>query len=571
MWNFANSLFGDEQYLTAKKVFENFLSVSNSEEEKYLVIVKLASIADSLGEKNNAIDFCRQAIGLKPHYPDAYHLLGQIYYNMNRFAQAIEMILTGMQKKPPYSSIVVYNPRDYDFHPMMLLAKAFYQQSRPDQSLTCLEACKKMQPENQQIKDMIKTMKKEKKFFDKIVDVVSKLEKLEGLKFEEEYNKLTDDIKAHPGISALKNTKIIKTISNGQDLVIYAGYTTLPWSPSYAKKKGVGGSEEAVLNLSEEWRKMGWNVTVYNNCELGEVSESGVIYKPFWMYNYRDKQDVTIFWRSPKVCDWEVNSTKIFIDLHDVIPAGEFTPERMKRIDKVFVKTNFHRSLFPNIPDDKIVVIPNGMNFDLFNQKVKKDQYLLVNTSSPDRSMDVLPKLFKKIKEQVPEAKCKWAYGFDVFDTVHADHSVLMRWKEDTIEAMEDAGIENLGRLTQKECAKLYLEANILAYPTEFAEIDCITVKKAQACGAVPVTTDFGALEESVKFGVKIHSNKTKDTWSKPNQISFGMEDEKAQQEWVDAVVIMLKTPITDRTKMKEMMNQYKWDNIAMQWNNIMK
>ena len=42
------------------------------------------------------------------------------------------------------------------------------------------------------------------------------------------------------------------------------------------------------------------------------------------------------------------------------------------------------------------------MDFELFNQDVKKDRYLLVNTSSPDRSMDVMPKLFKMVKEQVP-------------------------------------------------------------------------------------------------------------------------------------------------------------------------
>ena len=211
------------------------------------------------------------------------------------------------------------------------------------------------------------------------------------------------------------------------------------------------------------------------------------------------------------------------------------------------------------------------MNFDLFSQDVKKDQFLLVNTSSPDRSIDVLPKLFKMVKEQVPEAKCKWAYGFDVFDTVHSDHAVMMKWKDDTIQAMEDAGIENCGRLTQKDCAKLYLEANVLAYPTEFAEIDCITVKKAQGCGALPVTTDFGALEESVQYGAKIHSNKTKDDWCLPNQFSFGLQDEKAQKEWVDAVVKILKTPIEDRQPMKDWTQKFSWDKIAEQWNQIMK
>ena len=68
---------------------------------------------------------------------------------------------------------------------------------------------------------------------------------------------------------------------------------------------------------------------------------------------------------------------------------------------------------------------------------------------------------------------------------------------------------------------KLYLEGNILAYPSEFAEIDCISVKKAQACGCIPVTTDFGAFDESVQYGVKIHSDKTNETWSRDYQFSL--------------------------------------------------
>ena len=133
---------------------------------------------------------------------------------------------------------------------------------------------------------------------------------------------------------------------------------------------------------------------------------------------------------------------------------------------------------------------------------------------------------------------------------------------------MEEAGIENLGRLSQKETAKLYLQADVLAYPTEFAEIDCITVKKAQACGTYPVTTDFGALNESVLTGTKVHSEKTSKNWCRPNQFHFGLEDETAQEKWVDAVVEALTTD-HDRVAMKEKMNIFAWDKIASRWNKV--
>lgn len=570
-WNYGNSLLGAGRFDESKEALLTFMRMSNSDEEKYVANLRLADIMEVTGHGSEAITYAQTAIGMKPLYPDAYNKLGRIYYNRGMFQQCVDMLIQGVVKKPPYYSILVYNPRDYDFHPMMLMAKALYHLSRPDQALTCLEACEKIQPGNKEVTDLMDILRESKKDFDKIVRTVKRLDKItDKKKLKVALTRLPDEVKSHPSICVIRNKNFIKTESSGKDLVIFAGYTEMPWCPSYAKTKGVGGSEEAVLNLAKEWQKMGWNVTVYcNTGNFGEISD-GVKYRPFWEWNHRDKQDIVILWRQTQILDHnDINADKVLIDVHDVMQEGEFTPTRLKKIYKVMLKTQFHRSLFPNIPDEKIVVIPNGMAFELFDQKVKKDQYLLVNTSSPDRSMDVLPELFKRVKAQVPEAKMKWCYGFTLFDKIHSDHSVMIEWSTETKKAMEDAGIENLGRLSQKECAKLYLEGNILAFPTEFAEIDCITVKKAQACGCMPITTDFAALNESVQHGVKIHSMKTKDDWCRPNQFHFGLEDKASQDLWVDAVVKQLKTPMGDRKEMREWSLRFSWDKISKRWEEV--
>ena len=364
-----------------------------------------------------------------------------------------------------------------------------------------------------------------------------------------------------------RNKSFIKEESSGKDLIIYCYPTKDEWNPELFEKKGFGGSEEAVIHLSRELAELGWNVTVYNNC--GKPRKYGnVEYKPFWMWNYRDKQDVAIIWRSPKALDYDINADKIIIDVHDTVPEGEFNEKRLAKIDKIFVKTQFHRSLYPNIPDEKFAIVPNGIDLSLFEEEIEKDQYLMVNTSSPDRSMGVLPELFERVKKEVPEARLVWVYGWNIFDIAHADSSVRMEWKENTQEAIKHAGIEDKGRVTQKEAAELYKKANILAYPSEFAEIDCISVKKAQAAGCIPITTDFGALDESVQHGVKIHSSKDKDTWCKPNQFDFSLEGEKEKDEWVKACVKQLQTPIEDRSEMKEWTKKFSWDKIAKLWHN---
>jgi glycosyltransferase involved in cell wall biosynthesis len=197
---------------------------------------------------------------------------------------------------------------------------------------------------------------------------------------------------------------------------------------------------------------------------------------------------------------------------------------------------------------------------------VKKDPYLLVNTSSPDRSLSTLIRLFKRVKEQVPEATCEWAYGWGVFDVVHGKNAQIMEWKENIINGMKEAGIVNRDRLSHKDVAEMYKRARIFAYPTEFAEIDCISARKAQAGGAIPVTTDFAALNETVQYGVKVHSDKTKDNWAGPYQFDFALSNPQAEDRWVEEVVRILQEPLDDTTTMQEWTHQFDWDLIYLKW-----
>ena len=564
-WNYANSLLGAGDTLKAKEMFEKFIPLSGSEEEIYLARLRLAEIHHSLEDKDKAIESYQIAIGSRPDYSDAFLQLGYLYMHYHNWPKAEYYLLNGILKKPPYASIIVFNPRDYDYNPMMALAKTYFNMSRPDKALPMLKGCIKINPNNDYLNTLVMEMERETEVMNRAVETVVELEKVGDVeKIREKIESLDSETRSHPAITSIWNSHFIKSESSGKDIAYYCGKTDHEWNPIMAKTKGIGGSEEAVINLSKEWAKQGWNVTVYNSCGTQPIVDEGVTYKPFWMFNSKDKWDKLILWRHPKLVDYDLNATDIYVDMHDVQPEGEFNEKRLAKIRKIFVKTKAHRVLFPSIPDEKFAIIPNGQDFALFDQKVKKDQYLLVNTSSPDRSMDVLPQLFKRVKEQVPQARLKWAYGFEIFDNSHGNDKMIMAWKEKVLKEMDEAGIENLGRLSQKECAKLYLEGNILAYPSEFYEIDCITVKKAQACGCMPITTDFAAFEESVRHGVKVPSKLTVDTWGK--EFGHGIKDKETQDRWVEAVVKQLKTPLDDRKDMREWAKRFDWKLISKQW-----
>lgn len=567
-WNYANSLKGAGKDNEAIEMFNKFLELSKSDEEKYIVRLRLAESYWILDKKEKALDEVRYAIGYRPEYPDAYHLAGNLYFELKQFEKARDMYLTGLLKKPPYYSIIVYNPRDYDYIPMMNLAKTYFAMNLPQMALPLLEGCLKIYPKDRKINDLVKKMKKEADKADRILKYIEKIRKIENKeKLKKELDKIPQEFQSHPALCNIRNIHFIKETSSGRDVVFFCGFTEEEWTPETAKMKGIGGSEEAIIWLSKLLVKRGWNVEVYNNCGHKEQIFDGVKYKPYWSWNYRDKQDIVVLWRSPKLAEYNINTTKLFIDLHDVIKEGEFTEKRLAKIDKIFVKSNFHRSLFPNVPDEKFVVIPNGIDCKLFEKEIKKNDNLIINTSSPDRSLSTFIDICAEIKKQIPDVICKWAYGWGVFDVAHGEDMEIMKWKEQQIDKMKEMGIENLGRLSHDEIAKLYKKANIFLYPSEFAEIDCISLTKAMAGGAIPLTTDFSAMgEKENPYGLFVNSEKTKDNWCLPYQYDFALQDEKKKRDLISEAIKILKNPPKDRSKLKEQAKKYDWNLIVKQW-----
>lgn len=564
-WNLASSQGSLGNYKEAIEAYERFFELSQSDDEKYIARLRRAEAFWQMGDKFKALDEARYAVGLKPNFPDAYHLLGDFYMRIDKFDEAAKFYLTGLTKKVPYYSIIVYNPRDYDFRPMSNLARCYVALNRPDLALPLLKACAKIQPEDKALQKAVRVMAKEQSKFNKVLAHLKKLTKItDKEKLRAELDALPDEVKSHPAVCAVRNQNFIKTETTGNEVSIFCGFTEGEWTPETARTKGVGGSEEAVIHLARLLAKKGWAVTVFNNCGHKEYREDNVSYKPFWTWNYRDKQDILILWRSPKMLDYDINASRVFIDLHDVISPGEFTEKRLAKIEKIFVKSKFHRTLFPDIPDEKFAVIPNGIDSAVFEGEHQKDPFLMVNTSSPDRSLSTLVELFPKVKEQVPEAKLKWAYGWKTFDIVHSDNPRAMKWKADIQAKMKELGIEELGMVSHGKVAELYKEAQVLAYPSEFAEIDCISITKAVAAGCVPVTTDFAAQGE--KTGLKVHSEKTKDTWCGDYQFDFALSGN--HDEWVKLCVQALQEPTL--LPRQEYLTNYDWNNIVEKWHQVL-
>jgi len=561
-WNLGNSQKACG--LDAIESFSKFMEMSRSDDEKYIVRLRLAECYWVKNDFNKAIDECRYAIGMKPDYPDAYSLLGNLYLESEHAGKAIDMYKQCLGKKPPYYDILVYNPRDYDYTPLMNLAKAYFKQNLPTLALECLKACQKIVKDDKQLNELVISMTEKAKEFDLIIKELQKLNEFtEKDKLKEYIDSLPIEVKSHPAVCNMRNINFIKEQSSGKDLVYVCGFTSEQWDGETARTKGLGGSEEAVVNLSEGLASKGWNVEVYNNCGHIERVVNGVKYKPFWTWNYRDKQDVCILWRTAKMAEHEINADKIYLDVHDVVGTGEFSEKRLKNIDKVFFKSKFHTSFY-KVPEEKTVIVPNGIWFDQFEPLPKEK--ILINTSSPDRSLEAVIDCWREIKKECPDYKMYWMYGWGVYDFVHKDNADMMAWKDKMVKGMEEVGIIDLGRVSHEIVKEYYRKATALFYPSEFAEIDCISMSKALASDCTPITTDFAAMGEKGE-GIIIHSKKTKDDWCKPYQLQFGITDTELKKEFVDKTVSYLKG---DKFKTRDSASKYDWPIIINKWNEIL-
>lgn len=173
-----------------------------------------------------------------------------------------------------------------------------------------------------------------------------------------------------------------------RSIVYFTGKAIEEWTPE-SLETGIWGSETAVIYLAREWVKSGHKVTVYSSCGIREGDYDGVEYLNYQRFEPSDFVDTLILWRDPAMIDLPFHANRIWLDLHDIPNPEDYTLDRLKKVHKIFVKSDYQRSLLPHVPEDKFFTIPNAINPQLLEWKIQeRSPYKLIYASGYGRGLE---------------------------------------------------------------------------------------------------------------------------------------------------------------------------------------
>ena len=544
--------FNRGMYEYCIKVLQEYVQVSGWDEEKFQALMKIGEAYHMLGDKESGRNAYLTAIKELPNRPEPYLGLGESYHSDEKWAKAIEFLLTGLNKKMPTGKYLIDRVR-LTFRPAVYVALAYLEIGKPKDAYEWYMRAAKMNPKHPWVKEYAPLFSEALDLHDYVTSFV-KLGQLSQRLYPKTLYKLAEAIP-----DELKDQDLLMdfawryrkpSIWSNNSLVIFCSSAFEDWGPE-SLQTGCGGSEEAVIQLSKRLAKLGWEVTVYNNCAREGIFDS-VRWVRFERFNPRDIFNVLVSWRNNIFVDPKVAKKK-FVDLHDVPNPDHYQIDDLKDV-QLLAKSDFHRSTLSYLDDDRFVVIPNGIETSQFKDVADKTKNNLVWTSSYDRGLQYLLEMWPDILKEVPDATLDIYYGFELYDVRLGKQGA--KFKNMMLQLFDQPGVSEHGRVGTEEVAEAYRKADIWAYPTDFPEIDCITATKAMAAGCIPITTDFAVMKErnqGIMIEGSIWDQEVKDEFK--NKLIALMKDENQKQTLRDKIDV----------------SQYDWDVIAGRWDELFR
>jgi FkbM family methyltransferase len=356
-------------------------------------------------------------------------------------------------------------------------------------------------------------------------------------------------------------------------------------------KQGLGGSESAVILIAKELSQIGFEVTVFNNCQDGSNSAPGVYDDVRYLDNKDAKnhpQEFDIVIVSRSIIPFTNNdypfihsAKKRVLWLHDTFIEGDQIMEDLVvsgKIDHIFTLSDWHTSYILTCAHGK------KRNFEVLKKKVfqtrngavchipevdltKKDpNHFVYNASATKGMIPLVEHIWPEIKKKLPQAHLSIIGGYYRFrEGAKPDEQENTVAKLAERQDLKELGITFTGVIPQKQIAEILANAWMMLYPGAFPETFGISSLESLLYKTPLMTTRFGALEETALDLACYHI----DYAIEPNSLFPHINKEQQVQKFIEAFFSAYNTPYLHQQKQNYcdvVKDVAGWDTVALQW-----
>lgn len=363
----------DGHFEEAIKCFEYLIEHGGWGEERYRAWLQIGTAYHLMGQFDNALQAYTQAILELPEWPDAYFCMQQIYWVRDENEKSLEWAKVGFSKPEPETESA-RNPIVNQYQPVKYAAYSELAVGRPAEAMKLLTNLRKNVPAypiGPELEEAIQLAYDEHKAIQAAKELMNYNGRYEGDALAV-LNSLPPVTRTHVDLTVERRELIPGKKWPKGSIVFWCGGSYEPWGPD-TMDKGMGGSEEAIVQLARELGKItDREIVVYNERKKEAYDDFSndlivgdkhfvpdVVYWPWTDINPNDEFDVFIAWRNPRELA-NIKARLKICDLHDTM-TPEFIYHWAEHVDKYMVKSQWHRNLYPDLPDDKFIVVGNGI------------------------------------------------------------------------------------------------------------------------------------------------------------------------------------------------------------------
>ena len=523
-------------YQESVDTMTRYVGLSGWDDEKCLAILRIVEyvgtfIVDPVLKRPNfdlAVEWAWRAVAVKDNWGECWWALARVHYNMacagidprTNYERCVRYAQRGLAC-PPTETLLFVNPRErvFDVHQFLNLALNYLGDVKG--ALESVETGLKHEPQdgnflhNRVIYEDFLARHDVKVALDKLIQIgrmgTGRRDRIVAVLDEPDtiqdgasivFDNVSTKMVRGEQIIAIDQKLVDVTEPTATPFVpikptgavpaelkrvaIYVGPSVEAWSPTTAKKSGIGGSETAVIEMARRLVQAGHNVTVYGDVSRPGLDLSGM-YEGVAYVDHGEirgtETDILIVSRRADLVDpeWKIRRKLTYCWVHDIHVGDSLTRERRVGFDRFLCLTDWHRrfflSTYPFLPAEQVGVTQNGIDLARFDVQVDRNPHRAVYSSSPDRGLEVLLRCWPRIRAVVPDAELHVFYGFknwEFFAQRDPRQLQVIGVVKQLLADLADQGVTMHDRVDQATLATEYAKSGVWAYPTWFTETSCL-------------------------------------------------------------------------------------------------